>query len=93
MAEINGRLCICDRCGAQVFRKTTGDGEADGGWTRWNNFEAYPPGWDIVSIPYEPKTGTRTSDSVRVCPTCNKFWRDLLVEKFIKGTNLDVKSI
>lgn len=93
MAEINGQLSICDRCGAQVFRKTTGDGDADGGYTRWNKFEAYPPGWGLVSIPYETKVGERNATSIRVCPTCNDLWRDLLNERFLKGTNLYLKSV
>lgn len=61
MAEQKGKLKTCDRCGAQVFLKTTGDGEADGGFTRWNKFED-SPGWKRVFLP---------GPSVDLCPTCN----------------------
>ena len=37
--KTNGRLIECDRCGNTTFCKTTGDGELDGGYTRWNKFE------------------------------------------------------
>ena len=66
MASVNGQLTICDRCGTQIFRRTTGDGEADGGFTRWNNFESYPEGWRIVDIPSKNKKFH--SVSIRVCP-------------------------
>jgi len=74
MAEVNGKLCTCDRCGAQVFLKTTGDGEADGGFTRWNKFEPYPEGWKFYH------------DVGRVCPTCNEEYQHLLTD-FLKKPN------
>lgn len=60
MAEAKGLLKICDRCGETVFLKTIGDGEADGGYTRWNKFETPPEGWG-----YSLKVGT-------LCPKCNE---------------------
>ena len=74
MAWENDRLYTCDRCGAQAFTKTTGDGEADGGWTRWNNFESLP-GWS-----YEVEVGN-------MCPTCTNQWKST-VEKFKQGKAL-----
>lgn len=41
-----GQLRTCDRCGASVFLKCTGEGEADGGYTRWNKFED-AEGWSV----------------------------------------------
>lgn len=32
--QIKGRLTVCDRCGAKVFSKCTGEGVTDGGYTR-----------------------------------------------------------
>ena len=29
MSQVNGQLSTCERCGAQVFRKCTGEGEMD----------------------------------------------------------------
>lgn len=39
MARQNGQLRTCDRCGKTIFLKTTGEGELDVGYTRWNKFE------------------------------------------------------
>lgn len=69
MAEINGRLIICDRCGKTAFLACTGEGERDGGFTRWNKFEPAPEGWD-----YHSETG-------RLCPDCNKEY-NILLENF-----------
>lgn len=69
MSEIIGRLTICDRCGEKVFSKYTGEGELDGGYTRWNKFEDLPDGWDFHS-----ETG-------RLCPKCNGEYIDL-IKKF-----------
>lgn len=44
MSSVNGRLTTCDLCGEQDFAKHVGDGETDGGFTRWNNFETIE-GW------------------------------------------------
>lgn len=73
MAEVNGKLCTCDRCGKTVFLRTTGDGEADGGWTRWNKFESYPDGWEYIH------------EVGRVCPACSKEYRELL-SRFMRNT-------
>lgn len=40
----NGRMMKCDRCGEETFCKCTGEGEMDGGFTRWNKFEE-AEGW------------------------------------------------
>lgn len=72
MAQINGRLTICDRCGEKVFSKTNGEGELDGGFTRWNKFEPLPDGWE-----YHGETG-------QLCPKCNEEYMSL-IEKFNSG--------
>ena len=69
MAQINGRLTICDRCEEKVFSKCTGEGELDGGYTRWNKFEDLPEGWG-----WHSETG-------RLCPKCNDEYNSL-IEKF-----------
>lgn len=60
MSEVKGLLKTCDRCGNQVFLKCTGDREADGGFTRWNEFEKAPDGWN------------NATDVGTVCPRCWK---------------------
>lgn len=69
MAEMNGRLIICDRCGETAFLKCTGEKERDGGYTRWNTFEAPPEGWG-----WHSETG-------RLCPSCEREYT-CLVEMF-----------
>lgn len=63
MAQYNGRLTICDRCGAKGFARTIGDGETDGGYTRWNKFEPLA-GWS-----YESDIGS-------MCPVCTAQWQE-----------------
>ena len=74
MSEVNGKLCTCDRCGLQIFLRTTGDGEADGGRTRWNKSEPYPPNW------------ASHLDTGRLCPTCERAYQHLLAD-FLKKPN------
>lgn len=85
MAETKGMLCECDRCGAQVFRKTIGDGEADGGYTRWNKFEPYPEGWELV---YIPNAVGKRSNCIMCCPACTALWNNILTREFVAGTRL-----
>ena len=83
MSEVNGQLCTCERCGFQIFRKAIGEGEADGGYTRWNKFEDYPDGWGLVGVPED--NGARYG-YIRVCPSCHDLWDKLINENFLKGT-------
>lgn len=69
MAEKKGKLLICDRCGATVFLECTGEGERDGGYTRWNNFEDRPEGWEFV------RDCTKFS---MLCPECFKKYKDII---------------
>lgn len=85
MSEVNGQLTTCERCGVQIFRKCIGEGERDGGYTRWNNFEPYPEGWGLVSVP----EGIRPYDYARVCPECHSKWKRVLLSHFIAGTQLE----
>ena len=66
MSFVNGRYYKCDRCWEQRFCKCTGDGEADGGFTRWNEFEPLPEGWESHV------------DTGLLCPTCNSMYKKLL---------------
>lgn len=67
MSRINGQLVTCDRCGTEIFVKHIGDGELDGGFTRWNNFESLPNGWGG----HKGKT---------LCPDCFREWNRLETE-------------
>lgn len=64
MARENGQLRTCDRCGKTVFLKTIGDGETDGGYTRWNKFE--------------DATGWRNERDIGdLCPECSQRFEEL----------------
>lgn len=63
MSRVNGQMRTCDRCGKQVFSKTIGDGERDGGYTRWNKFEV-PEGWSV--------------DRGDLCPECTQKLKELM---------------
>lgn len=89
MAETTGKIVTCDRCGAEIFLKCTGEGEADGGYTRWNKFEAMPEGWDLVAVPKSvgwTGHGNAYNMYLQVCPDCHKLWHDVVIEHFLKGT-------
>ena len=62
MSRVNGQLVTCDRCGQTVFLKTIGEGELDGGYTRWNKFDPFPTGWSV-------KSGLGD-----LCPDCSREW-------------------
>lgn len=81
MASVNGQLTTCDRCGTQIFRRKTGEGEADGGWTRWDNFAPYPEGWRKVEIPVKNKKFP--TQNIRVCPKCSALWDKILEEQYL----------
>lgn len=66
MSEVNGKLVTCDRCDETVFLKCIGEGERDGGFTRWNKFESFPEGWE------------RHSEVGLLCPDCNRQYKSLV---------------
>lgn len=74
----NGRRYICDRCNAETFCACIGEGESDGGFTRWNTFETLPDGWKTYSIGL-------------LCPACNMIYTDFL-QRFIPGGAEDGKN-
>jgi hypothetical protein len=73
MAEVKGKLISCDRCGATAFVRCIGEGERDGGFTRWNKFEDEPDGWD-----WHHGVG-------KLCPRCNQEYLQMIASFKIKG--------
>lgn len=73
MSDRKGLLKMCDRCSATVFLETIGDGEADGGFTRWNKFEPVPDGWSY------------SSDMKKTLyPECTNAYREMLMKFFTR---------
>lgn len=72
MAWTNGRRYICDRCGAETFCACTGEGERDGGYTRWNKFEPLPEGWKSYWIGL-------------LCTDCNRQYAEWLANFMYGG--------
>lgn len=73
MAEQKGKLVTCDRCGETIFLKTTGEGELDGGFTRWNKFEPIPQGRE-----HHCEVGL-------ICPDCNAKYKALVSTFMTEG--------
>lgn len=70
MSGIKGKLISCDRCGHEHFLKYTGEGESDGGYTRWDKFEDLPEDWL-----WESEIGY-------LCPHCAGIFR-AFIHKFM----------
>lgn len=75
MAEVNGKMVTCDRCGESIFLACTGEGERDGGFTRWTKFEPLPKGWEVHEVPGDKY--------LKTCPSCSALWCEVLTEHFI----------
>ncbi len=72
MSRVNGQLITCDRCGEQGFARCIGEGERDGGYTRWNKFE-HPEGWSV--------------NGGDLCPTCTRKYEEMLKGFWATATN------
>lgn len=64
MGAVNGRMYICDRCGATEFVKHTGTRDGDGGYTVWDTFDPLSPGWAVKNYH-------------QLCPKCAKAFDEL----------------
>jgi hypothetical protein len=83
MADKKGLLIICDRCGDTGFCECAGEGETDGGYTRWNKFEPPPEGWGW----------TQDCEKFhRLCPKCNEQFRKL-IKDFEESPVMRIKEI
>lgn len=72
MSDKKGKLTTCNRCGHSVFRAYLGQGDADGGYTKWDIFEDLPDGWM-----YHSEIGD-------LCPTCGGLFR-IFIHKLMDG--------
>lgn len=67
---VNGTMESCRRCGRTIFLKHVGTGTADGGWTKWDNFEPLPDDWSKIL-----NVGV-------LCPECVKIFRTTMIDFF-----------
>ncbi len=66
MPRYEGCLVECSRCGKTHFLKYIGDGETDGGYTRWRKYEPLPEEWlNTIEIGY-------------LCPICANEFRTFI---------------
>lgn len=79
MSEQIGKMITCDRCGKTVFLKYTGTTSLDGGYSKVDNFEKRPEGWEYHT----------NRELGLLCPECEsdyqkmvrKFKQDILKEQ------------
>ena len=67
--KIEGQLIKCDypNCEEQVMRAKIGEGETDGGYTKYNKYEPKPEGWGYV-------------DGKDLCPDHYQYYLDMIAE-------------
>lgn len=72
-----GKYYICDRCGTTSFCEKIGEGEADGGFTKFDKFKE-AEGW--ITVYPEVSHGMRSSKLL--CPACGEKYDKLMREFF-----------
>lgn len=75
-----GKYYICDRCGNTSFAEKIGEGDLDGGFTRYDKFEDRDE-WHYIY----PDSNSR--DSKLLCPGCSMKY-DKLLQEFFGDPNL-----
>jgi phage FluMu protein Com len=71
--KLNGKLMKCDRCGKLLFLQENGEGDLDGGYTRWNKFVNSPKGWESYEFFNDKKYKL-------LCPKCNELYKEKMSE-------------
>lgn len=72
-----GKYYICDRCGTTLFFEKVGEGETDGGFTKFDKYED-AEGWITVY----PKVSHGMRSSKLLCPACSEKYDKLMCEFF-----------
>lgn len=57
-----GKMIICDRCGKSIFLNRLNDRIFDGGFTRSEQYEDTPQGWERIN-------------NKNICPECNEVFK------------------
>lgn len=71
MTAIEGKMLTCDVCGKSLFLKFVGKREADGGYTKWREYEN-ADGWTSVRV------GKISLGNV--CPKCDELLQNALLK-------------
>ena len=83
-----GKYYICDRCGTTSFFEKIGEGETDGGFTKFDKFEE-ADGWNTVY----PEAAHSMGNSKLLCPTCSEKYNKLMQEFFDDWRDFDRRNI
>lgn len=71
MTAVEGKMLTCDMCGKTIFLKFVGEREADGGFTKWREYEN-ADGWT------NPHFGKINLGNL--CPSCNERLQNALLK-------------
>lgn len=71
MTAIEGKMLTCDVCGKSIFLRFIGEREADGGYTKWREYEN-ADGWTSIHVG-EISLGN-------VCPKCGELLQNAMTE-------------
>ena len=83
-----GKYYICDRCGTTSFFEKIGEGETNGGFTRFDKFEE-AEGWNTVY----PEATHVTGSSKLLCPICSQKYDKLMKEFFDDWRDFDRQDV
>lgn len=72
MTAIEGKMLTCDVCGKSLFLKFVGEREADGGYTKWREYEN-ADGWTM-------NVHVGEIWLKNVCPECGELLQKSLTE-------------
>ena len=70
MVETKGKMITCKRDNNWVFLKYLGEGDVDGGYTKYDKYEKLPDDWL-----YETRFGY-------LCPKCAREFREFMTNFF-----------
>jgi hypothetical protein len=73
MAEIKGKMMVCDRCGEELFIKEKCPNETDRAFSSQRFYDDVPSGWNHQDVSKDCK-----HSDVLLCPECNHLCESLL---------------
>lgn len=71
MTAVEGKMLTCDMCGKSIFLKFVGEKEADGGFTKWREYEN-ADGWTSLRF--------GKINFGNLCQSCNERLQNALLK-------------